>query len=335
MRPSSILTKTSEKVRLLAVPIAGRDTASARLRLHDLLPQLPSRYEPTILAPRDDEDLRAHDPRDFGVVYIQKEARPEVLDLARRAVVAGVPVVYDIDDDFGTWPDMDEEAMCRLATAVTVDSAGRAAALKALTGTAPVVLPCMIDLACDPARQRRHKPVGEVTTVASFGNLVSLRNTLSYMAAVPGDMNTFVIGPTDAGDEVPGLRLVPFTVEAFVTDLLSADVFILAHGQKEAPLKDNNRLIMAMSLGVPCLVSPSAAYVDVLAELDLEWLACQPDEVPDRLNRLADPKTRAEIGRICSAYAWTHYRPLLCAQRLTDVLDRVSTVSGVGEVGAR
>lgn len=314
-------------VRVLAVPIAGRETASARLRLHDLLPHLPARFEPTIIAPREDEDLRTHDPGRFDLVYIQKEARPEVLGLARRAVAAGVPVVYDIDDDFGTWPDMDEEAMCRIATTVTVDSPGRALALQGLTTIDPVVLPCMIDLAGDPARQRQGKPVGDVATVASFGNLVSLRNTLPYVDAVPAHLDTYLVGPADAGAELPGLRLVSFDINRFVSDLLPADVFILAHGEDEAPLKDNNRLIMAMSLGVPCLVSPTPAYLDVLGDLDLEWLACRPAEVSDRLERLADPKTRAEIGRLSSAYAWTHYRPQRCAQIFTTILDSVGEVA--------
>lgn len=332
MTSTPIQASAPRAVRVLAVPIARRDTASARLRLHDLLPHLPARFEPTVLAPRDDDDVHAHDPGDFDVVYVQKDARAEVLDLARRAVAAGVPVVYDIDDDFGTWPDMDEEAMCRLATLVTVDSPGRATAIQELTTAVPIVLPCMIDQACEPARQLRREPAGTVTTVASFGNLVSLRNTLNYMSAVPDHLDTYVVGPGDAGDELPGVRLVPFAVDTFVSELLPADVFILAHGEREAPLKDNNRLIMAMSLGVPCLVSPSPAYLDVLTELDLEWLVCRPDEITDRLERLADPRTRAEIGRVSSAYAWTHYRPQRCAQILTHVLDSVvaGRTAGIG-----
>ncbi|MER6971165.1 hypothetical protein ABT304_08940 [Nocardioides sp. NPDC000445] len=315
------MNHTPTPVRLLAIPIAGRETASSRLRLHDIIPELPARFEPTILTPREDADLEAHDPSGFDVIYIQKDARAEVLEFAKRAAAAGVPVIYDIDDDFGTWPSMDEATMCQLATSVTVDSPGRAEALRGLTRTEPVVLPCMIDLAGDPARQSPHRRRGDVTTVASFGNLVSLRNTLDYMSAAAAHHDTYLIGPADAGQELPGHRVVPFNVATFVADLLAADVFILAHGDNEAPLKDNNRLIMAMSLGIPCLVSPSPAYLDVLAELGLEWLTCGPEEVGARLAVLADPSLRAKIGRLCSTYAWAHYRPQRCADILAGVLD--------------
>lgn len=120
-----------------------------------------------------------------------------------------------------------------------------------------VVLPCMIDAADDPARLEVRPPREKIATVASFGNLVSLRNTVPYLAAV--------------------------TSAPFAADFSTADVFVLAHGDREAPLKDNNRLIMAMSLGVPAIVSPTPAYVEVLEELGLGWLTCRPPEIADRL----------------------------------------------------
>ena len=57
-----------EAVCLLAVPIAGRETASSRLRLYDLVASLPGRFTPTIVRPRDDADLYRHDPGQFEVV---------------------------------------------------------------------------------------------------------------------------------------------------------------------------------------------------------------------------------------------------------------------------
>lgn len=308
-------------IRLLAVPIAGRQTASSRIRLYDLVERLPGRFVTSVVRPRDHADLQRHDPARFDVVYVQKDAGPKVLEFCRRAMAAGVPVVYDIDDDFGTWPGMAEATMCGLAHTVTVDSRARPASLRGLTRAEPAVLPCMIDAASDPARSGLRQPRHNVGIVASFGNLVSLRNTLPYLAAVPASADTYVIGPTDAGEELPGVRLVPFDVGTFVADLLPADVFVLVHGEREASLKDNNRLIMAMSLGVPSVVSPSPAYVEVLQELGLAWLACCPEEVGDRLAKLADPGVRREIGRIGFDYAWANYGPQRCAERLAEILD--------------
>jgi glycosyltransferase involved in cell wall biosynthesis len=116
---------------------------------------------------------------------------------------------------------------------------------------------------------------------------------------------------------------VPFSLGAFIGDLLPADVFVLAHGEQEAPLKDNNRLIMAMSLGVPSIVSPSPAYLEVLTGLGLDWLACRPGEVGERLAQLADPSVRGEVGRIGFEHAWANYRPKRCASLFASVLDAV------------
>jgi len=310
----------SEPVRLLAIPISGRQTASSRLRLYSLLDGLPDRFATTALRPRDDADLHRHDPAQFDLVYVQKEAGASVVEFCRRAVGGGVPVIYDIDDDFGCWPGMAEAAMCDLATTVTVDSAARAMEVRDGTRGNPVVLPCMIDAAADPGRAVR--PFRQrISTVASFGNALSLRHTLPYLAAVPPEFDTYVVGPADAGDELPGTRLVAFRRDTFVADLTAADVFVLAHGEREAPLKDNNRLVMAMSLGLPSLVSPSPAYLEVLDDIGLRWLACRPDEIRPRLAALAAPAVRDEIGRAGYAYAWANYSPQRCVARFTDVLD--------------
>lgn len=307
-------------LRLLAVPIAGRETASSRLRLYDLVAGLPPTFEVTVAPPGSAAlgDLRVDT---FDLVYVQKDARPPVLDLSRRAVDAQVPVVYDIDDDFGCWPGMAERELCELATVVTVDSAARADSLRGVTHRDVEVLPCMIDAARHPARPPKPVVRERIGTVGSFGNLLSLRHTLPWLASVPPDLDTYVIGPADAAHELPRVPLVPFGLDSFVPDLLDADVHILAHGEREAPLKDNNRLIMAMSLGLPALVSDTPAYLAVLADLDLRWLVCTPEEVPARLRALDDPTVRQALAEVGWAYAWDRYSPARCRTDFVRVCD--------------
>jgi glycosyltransferase involved in cell wall biosynthesis len=312
---------TVAPVRLLAAAIGDIGIASSRVRLYNLVELLPDRFEATVLGPVDNADLTAHDPGAFDVVYMQKAAGPQALEFCRRAVDAGTPVVYDIDDDFGCWPGMDESGMCAMASVVTVDSRQRAAAVAPAAAGPVVVLPGMIDAADDPARAAAGRHRERLATVASFGNLVSLRNTRPYLDAVPAEIETYVIGPPEGRAELAGVRLVPFRLDTFVADLAEADVFLLAHGPREAPLKDNNRLVMALSLGVPTLVSPTPAYLDVLSHLDLEWLACAPHEVGSRLARLADPAVRKAVGDAGREYAWAHYTPAACAARFVEVID--------------
>jgi hypothetical protein len=209
--------------------------------------------------------------------------------------------------------------MCKLASVVTVDSAGRAIQVRRTATGTVTVLPCMIDLADDVHRAVRRRPAPSILTVASFGNLVSLVHTLPYLAAVRAD-RTFVVGPGDGTAELPGVELVPFSLPTFVPTLLEADLCVLAHGAAEAPMKDDNRLIMAFSLGLVSLVSPSPAYLDVLEALGFPWLACTPSEIPERLAQAADPGTRATIGAAGEAYAWAHYSPAECASRFKHVL---------------
>lgn len=308
--------------RILAVPIADRATASSRLRLHDLVHLLPRHFDTTVLRPRDPAHLHSQEPSRFDLLYVQKDATPTVVEFARRAADAGVPVVYDIDDDFGCWSGMDEAAMCELASLVTVDSQQRAAAVRPAAGGPVTVLPCMIDAATDPHRALLpNHPADQVRVVSSFGNLPSLRAARAYLRAVPPGLDTYVVGPAGCHAELGGMRVVAFRLDTFVRDLSASDVFLLAHGTHEAALKDNNRLIMGMSLGIPSLVSATPAYTDTLAELGLAWLACAPAEVPDRLGQLADPGVRTTIAAAGREYAWSGFSPSLCAARLAEALN--------------
>lgn len=308
---------TSTSLRVLAVPIADVTTASSRLRLHALLQAAGARVEADVV----DASLLADvDVTQVDVVYVQKVASPLVVAACRRAVDAGIPVVYDIEDDFGCWPGMDELAMCHLATTVTVDCRGRAEAVRPLTRRPVVVLPCMID-AAHVERSGPRPRHGAVATVASFGNAGSVVHAVPYLTALPPGIATYLVGPPRVDAPFGGHRLVPFDLDGFVEQLLPADAFVLAHGPVEAPRKDANRLVMAMSLGIPSLVTPTPAHVDLLDALELGDLVCpEPADVPERLAPLHNPAHRTRIAVVAHDYVWDTYSPARCADAFLQVL---------------
>lgn len=309
--------------RLLALPIADRETASSRLRLHDLLTAAGDRVVASVLRPGAAADA---DPLCHDVLYIQKDASPPALRLARMATAASVPIIYDIDDDFGCWPGMNEAEMCRLASVITVDSPARAEALRAASLGRVEIVPCMIDLAKDAARDRAVHHAGPASHVVTFGNhgsVVAAREWLQYVGA---SRTVIAVGPPSAAADAGGPRLVPFKLNTFLDELVAADVLLVAHNPAPGALKDNNRLVLAMSLGKPTLCSPSPAYVDTVAGLGLDWLVCEPRDIEVRLRQLDDPYVRVQVGERLRRAAWSAYAPEHCADVFLKLIDDV--VSG-------
>jgi hypothetical protein len=305
--------------RLLAWPIGNREVASSRLRLYAPLAELADRFDAYVVEPGGAE--RA-DPVDLlaraDLLFVQKDARPEAVALAHAAAHRGVPVVYDLDDDPGCWPGMDEPALLRLATRVIVDSALRAAAVAPWTSTVHPV-PCVIDLADDPARLL-DGPAPPASTVVTFGNRSSLEGTRPFLAALPPATTVRVIGPVAARAEFPDVDFQTFALDTFVADVCSGGFAVLAHDPAEAPRKDENRLVMALSCRRAAFVAPNPAYRAVLAGFDGDELLV---ETPADLARALDtigPARLAELADAGCAHVWRTHAPAVISARVAEVL---------------
>jgi len=295
-------------MRIEAIAIGDESCGSARLRCHRPARLAPSGFR-WKLASKGDVSF------DCDVLYVQKIAEPWVVEAASKAVAEGVPVVYDIDDDFGVWPGMDEAAMVELASRVTVDTEGR----KALLG-------------CDPSKVRvvppgvdymDHAPPpleasGGVSGIVTFGSNHSVVASRGWMDAAEVGEKTHIASI----QLIPG-KWVSWDLGTFVDELRSCDVCLLVHGDG-ADRRCANRLLAAMAAGVPTVTSDSMAYRRVLDSIGLGWLVARgPEWLAAPLRRLADPEMRMEVSRTFMEHAWGRHHPRVQAEALARVLAEV------------
>lgn len=305
--------------KVLAWPIGNREVASSRLRLYAPVAELADRFDVHVVEPGSAERV---DPANLlaraDLLFVQKDARPDALALAYAAARRGVPVVYDLDDDPGCWPGMDEPALLRLATRVIVDSALRAAAVASWTSTVHPI-PCMIDLPDDPARVL-DGPAPPASTVVTFGNRSSLEGTRPFLAALRPATTVRVIGPAAARAEFPGVDFRTFALDTFVADVRSGGVAVLAHDPVEAPRKDENRLVMALSCRRAAFVAPNPAYRAVLAGFGGDDLLV---ETPADLAQALDTAGAARLAELADAgyeHVWRTHAPAVISDRMAEVL---------------
>lgn len=319
-------------MRVVAWPIGDMSVASSRLRLFEPLRRMDD-VDVQILTPTANgaRERMARDRRQLStliksadLVYVQKDARPAAIALARAARDAHVPIVYDLDDDVGCWPDMAETELVASAQHVVVDSLERALTL---SGVATTSIPCMIDLADDPARNRK-QAVNSGLVVGSFGNRSSLLGTLPWLRPATQARRVRVIGPTDPAIAGAAIAVTPFDLGTFVSEVMAMNAVILAHDADESTRKDENRLVMALSCARPTLVGPTPSYAALVAEFDAAHLVLSsPTDVPHALEELNDPR----FARVKSGYeyVWTRYHPTRISGELRQVFE--AAVGGAGE----
>lgn len=307
--------------RVLAWPIGDRGVASSRLRLYAPMAELADRLDVHIVEPGSSE--RAY-PAELlaraDLLFVQKDARADALALAEDATQRGLPIVYDLDDDLGCWPGMDEHMLLRLATRVIVDSVERAAAVSPWASNVHTVA-CMIDLARDPTRAQ-NTPARVSASVVTFGNRASLEGTRPFLDAIPPSATVRMIGPATARDQFPGVDYRDFDLDTFVADVLSGGLAVLAHNPVEAPRKDENRLVMALSCQRAAFVTPNPAHralLDGFGGRDL--LVETPDDLACALDtiRAADLTDLADAGH---AHVWRTHAPGIISERVHEVIVR-------------
>jgi len=222
---------------------------------------------------------------DADILYIQKRADAQTIEKARRSLV---PVVYDLDDNPQESNGRYRVTMLGLADFVTTDTELRAHRLRRYAENVRVVPNC-IDYIDTPVRAKK---IGRVRSVVTFGNKTSVKAASEWV-------DSYI-----CNKQVMEGIFIKWSLKTFVEDFRKFDLCVLRHDKKNA-VKSNVRLIAAMALGVPCVVSSTGSYSDTMQAVGY------PDLVTDNLRELPEKvrfvEDHPEISQRCMDYVWSKY----------------------------
>lgn len=293
-------------MHILANPISNENTASSRIRCYRFLQYMGKEHLISIIKPKT--------TRRVDLYYVQKNAYIQTVKEAAEYRMNSIPVVYDIDDDFGVWPDMYEKSMLEIAHAITTDTIERKIYLENYTNKPVYVIPDAVDYV-----SQNESPVilrNKIEVVGTFGVTDIFK---PYLESIYGRYKIYYISTP-----IPSLSAfarLDWKLDTFINTLKEFDVCVLIHpNDNKGNMKSNNRLLVCMAIGLPCIVSNTPAYVNTMKEIGLDMLiAKQPSDVPIILDRLQDPTVRLEISDKFIQYAWNNYSPQRSSKTLEDL----------------
>lgn len=293
-------------MKVLAVPVSDKDSASCRIRYHIFLKSLPDECKV--------ERYRAGAKGD--VLYIQKLITPEAKKIAKHAHSIGLPIVYDRDDFRRRWDEEGYNEILDRCAAVTTDTGIRADLISSHTKTPVFVVPDCLDYDVQP--ENRIDIRESIGSVVTYGRWKGVEAAAPYFAKSPVPAFYFCDRRIDA---LKKYRLKEWKREKFIKRLRKYDVAILAHKDVwTAQYKSNNRLLVAMSIGMPVLAVHSPAFDETLAAVGHpELIVKSPREVKEKLRYLESPDTRRKISDDLFKYAWDNYCPRNSGAKLYEV----------------
>ena len=250
---------------------------------------------------------------DGDIAYIQKISDKDSKGFAKKAYKAGIPVIYDIDDIRENWNSKGYDSIIKYATAITTDTKEKQAIIGKYTGKPCYVVPDCIDYGITERVVDKINII--VDTVVTFGNKVTVQNTVEYMEKIP--CNKYHI----CNEKIEGAGTFQrWEPKTFIDKLAKFDLAILANRKHwTASLKSNNRLLVCMAIGLPVIAMDIPAYSEILN---------MPEFYSGRLLFRHDPtfalkhmnyEVRKDLSKRMPKYAFENYSPKKSAQKLYEV----------------
>lgn len=275
-----------------------QEAASSRIRVY---------YLHKTLLERSIESVLEFNPT-ADVLVIQKAASKSILEAISDFKGK---IIFDYDDVDVCQLKYFNDVVSR-ADLITVDTPLRRTAVQALRLNKPVaVLPDCIDYDLEPL------PLSRADSLCWFGygpNMASVYGMLE--GAVEEGYDVRVITDCSAARPVE-VECTCWNFETFIEDLRRSGIALLSHeGGDDA--KSNNKMLVAVTAGLPVIAGPSSSYEEILLEYDLDYAYCESEDAfADALRRLSDLGERRDYLRAIQSDLFRRFnRRAVCDQFL-------------------
>ena len=197
-----------------------------------------------------DNDLKC------DILFIQKDTSLKSIDLARKAHLMGIPVVFDEDDDIEK---ISEEKMFQYVCSITVDTEARRRYVQSKTNVPVFVVPRTIDYLESSDVFVKIREV--ISSIVTFGHEKSLLCAKSYLEKIKDKYLLNQIGSRNMN----GWAFTKWSLNTFIDELIRNDICFLAHSEDDVGnRKSPARLITTMAVGLPTIVSNTSSFREIM-----------------------------------------------------------------------
>lgn len=307
-------------------PAGGTDTASSRIRVYTFQKMLARRGMPSTLG----YSLKAN------VFFFQKKLSESSIWFARVAKAMGHVIIYDVDDsgeDLWAWvPKSRFQKMVNIAHAVTVCSANQLEIMmaEARIGEKGVVIPNAVDYFPESPVKIKHIRRDKLRIVW-FGNRRNFGLFEKYIHAllkIP-DAEIYAVMSNKHIQDVsvphPKVKFLPWNLDNFTSLLQQFDIACLMHdGDIYDRSKGNNKMISAVTWGVPAVVSRTPEYERTAKEAGIEdALFSGEKELAEAIERLREPAAREKYLERAQDPIWRLYSPEVIAGAFIGLINKI------------
>ena len=314
MKPSSL--------HFSLFPAGDVQTASSRIRIYTLRGALEKRGIRVTMG----YSLKAN------VLFIQKKVTLKNIWQARLAKAMGCVIIYDVDDlGEALWYWVSKrnfQEMLSIAHVVTVCSFKQLEFLLSeykIEGKGAVIANAIDYFPLAPVKlKQRERDRLRIVWFGNKRNFSLLEKYLNVLLQIPHSEIYAIVREKDIpklSGQHPSVHFLPWRLDNFVSVLQNCDLACLMHdGNVYDMAKGNNKMISAITWGVPAVVSRTPEYERTAREAGIEY-AVFSDEVdlPAVIERLSTPAARERYLHTAQPAIWSRYSPDVITSQYIDL----------------
>lgn len=251
------------------------------------------------------------------VLIIQK--RIDELSLKCLREFPGLKI-FDFDDPVYGHPGFRETIdLCHV---VTTDTEGRKQQFDSLN----LGKPCVIMEDCLDYGLNEPLPVLDFNDkLAWFGNRENINSVIWILNEIINKNYNLNIISNSLGIQLPHqIKEIPWNFETFVNSLRQSNTCILSHAGENKGYKSNNKMLVALACGLPCIVNESASYEALANQFGLgKFIINDPTQLNEAIQYLNNKENRQTYLKDIQSYVVDEYSSKKITKKLLDLINQI------------
>jgi glycosyltransferase involved in cell wall biosynthesis len=238
------------------------------------------------------------------VLIVQKEITPENLNYVQN--FKGLKI-YDFDDPMSHRWGFHE--MISSVDIVTTDTVGRKEDFEKLGYKTPCIV---IDDCLDYNIYEIlsiHESINN--NISWFGNHPNINSVMwMFEPILDNNYNINIISDVEymSSDHHPNISLIKWDTSNFIENIQKSNICVLSHRGEGKNIKSNNKMLVAIACGLPCIVSDSTSYKELSEQFNLDKFVINNNEnLLEAIKHLNEPINRKEYLSNIQPYVIDRY----------------------------
>lgn len=122
----------------------------------------------------------------------------------------------------------------------------------------------------------------------------------------------------------PQIKEIPWNFETFVESLRQANTCILSHAGENKDYKSNNKMLVALACGLPCIVNQSKSYEELAMQFNLEkFIINDPLQLNEVIQYLNIKENRELYLKDIQPYIINEYNSKQTTKNLLNLINQI------------